>query len=186
MFSPILPFPYFPPIQSKYSLRNAYIASSTTKVFTWRLPSTVFLTRYSSTLLTHQYKTESHPSRKQTPHLPDQRSSQQTHGFCPRDCPRSRWVRPLPHRIVPSFLSRQEPKKMSAGLTERASWIYRLAPYERRVIELLRNSKDKRARKLAKKRVCCFPLPYLTHRLSIPKTTVNVLNYYCGKTSLEI
>jgi Ribosomal protein L36e len=28
-----------------------------------------------------------------------------------------------------------------------------LAPYERRVIELLRNSKDKRARKLAKKRV---------------------------------
>ena len=33
----------------------------------------------------------------------------------------------------------------------------RLAPYERRVIELLRNSKDKRARKLAKKRVC-FPI----------------------------
>ena len=31
--------------------------------------------------------------------------------------------------------------------------IHRLAPYERRVIELLRNSKDKRARKLAKKRV---------------------------------
>ena len=33
--------------------------------------------------------------------------------------------------------------------------IYRssLAPYERRVIELLRNSRDKRARKLAKKRV---------------------------------
>ena len=30
----------------------------------------------------------------------------------------------------------------------------RLAPYERRVIELLRNSKDKRARKLAKNRVC--------------------------------
>lgn len=28
-----------------------------------------------------------------------------------------------------------------------------LAPYERRVIELLRNSRDKRARKLAKKRV---------------------------------
>jgi len=33
-----------------------------------------------------------------------------------------------------------------------------LAPYERRVIELLRNSKDKRARKLAKKRVH-FPFP---------------------------
>jgi len=28
-----------------------------------------------------------------------------------------------------------------------------LAPYERRVVELLRNSKDKRARKFAKKRV---------------------------------
>lgn len=33
-----------------------------------------------------------------------------------------------------------------------------MAPYERRVIELLRNSKDKRARKLAKKRVR-FPPP---------------------------
>lgn len=34
--------------------------------------------------------------------------------------------------------------------------ICRLAPYERRVIELLRNSKDKRARKLAKKRLGTF------------------------------
>ncbi len=33
---------------------------------------------------------------------------------------------------------------------------FRLAPYERRVIELLRNSKDKRARKLAKKRLGTF------------------------------
>ncbi|KAF4555335.1 60S ribosomal protein L36 [Elsinoe fawcettii] len=31
-----------------------------------------------------------------------------------------------------------------------------LAPYERRIIELLRNSKDKRARKLAKKRLGTF------------------------------
>ncbi|RYP27756.1 hypothetical protein DL767_007531 [Monosporascus sp. MG133] len=31
-----------------------------------------------------------------------------------------------------------------------------LAPYERRVIELLRNSRDKRARKLAKKRLGTF------------------------------
>lgn len=35
-----------------------------------------------------------------------------------------------------------------------------LAPYEKRVIELLRNSKDKRARKLAKKRVSPSFLPY--------------------------
>jgi hypothetical protein len=35
-----------------------------------------------------------------------------------------------------------------------------LAPYERRVIELLRNSKDKRARKLAKKRVSPGLFPY--------------------------
>ncbi|KAJ8608373.1 hypothetical protein MRB53_039713 [Persea americana] len=33
---------------------------------------------------------------------------------------------------------------------------YSLAPYERRVIELLRNSQDKRARKLAKKRLGTF------------------------------
>ncbi|KAJ8108114.1 hypothetical protein OPT61_g8392 [Boeremia exigua] len=31
-----------------------------------------------------------------------------------------------------------------------------LAPYEKRVIELLRNSKDKRARRLAKKRLGTF------------------------------
>ncbi|KAH6652167.1 60S ribosomal protein L36-like protein [Truncatella angustata] len=31
-----------------------------------------------------------------------------------------------------------------------------LAPYERRVVELLRNSRDKRARKLAKKRLGTF------------------------------
>jgi len=31
--------------------------------------------------------------------------------------------------------------------------VYSLAPYEKRIIELLRNSKDKRARRLAKKRV---------------------------------
>jgi large subunit ribosomal protein L36e len=34
--------------------------------------------------------------------------------------------------------------------------MHSLAPYERRVIELLRNSKDKRARKLAKKRLGTF------------------------------
>lgn len=41
-----------------------------------------------------------------------------------------------------------------------------LAPYERRVIELLRNSKDKRARKLAKKRVCRTQTPQSPHDIS--------------------
>lgn len=34
--------------------------------------------------------------------------------------------------------------------------LHSLAPYERRIIELLRNSKDKRARKLAKKKLGTF------------------------------
>jgi len=32
-------------------------------------------------------------------------------------------------------------------------YVYRFAPYERRVVELLRNNQDKRARRLAKRRV---------------------------------
>lgn len=36
-----------------------------------------------------------------------------------------------------------------------------LAPYERRVIELIRNSQEKRARKLSKKKVCFLLLEYL-------------------------
>jgi large subunit ribosomal protein L36e len=43
---------------------------------------------------------------------------------------------------------------------------FSLAPYERRVIELLRNSKDKRARKLAKKRV---RLPPKTHTYNLQR-----------------
>jgi hypothetical protein len=39
------------------------------------------------------------------------------------------------------------------GRYQKLTVVCSLAPYERRVIELLRNSKDKRARKLAKKRV---------------------------------
>lgn len=35
---------------------------------------------------------------------------------------------------------------------------FSLAPYERRVVELLRNGKDKRARKLAKKKVRSPPI----------------------------
>lgn len=36
-----------------------------------------------------------------------------------------------------------------------------LAPYERRIIELLRNTQDKRARKLAKKRVRPLPVGWV-------------------------
>jgi len=39
------------------------------------------------------------------------------------------------------------------GQGEVSNCYHSLAPYERRIIELLRNSKDKRARKLAKKKV---------------------------------
>ena len=46
-----------------------------------------------------------------------------------------------------------------------------LAPYERRVIELLRNSRDKRARKLAKKRVLTKPPSPTTTEL-IPEKKV--------------
>lgn len=46
------------------------------------------------------------------------------------------------------YRSLHPPDTTSTALT-----IPSLAPYEKRVIELLRNSKDKRARRLAKKRV---------------------------------
>ncbi|KAL9618402.1 MAG: hypothetical protein Q9160_006910, partial [Pyrenula sp. 1 TL-2023] len=55
---------------------------------------------------------------------------------------------------------RARPSRTKGHLSKRTSFVREivkevagLAPYERRVIELLRNSKDKRARKLAKKRV---------------------------------
>ncbi|ETI26983.1 60S ribosomal protein L36 [Cladophialophora carrionii CBS 160.54] len=47
--------------------------------------------------------------------------------------------------------------KRTAFVREIVKEVAGLAPYERRVIELLRNSKDKRARKLAKKRVRFLP-----------------------------
>eukprot|EP01065_Artemidia_motanka_P017956 TRINITY_DN21344_c0_g1_i1.p2 TRINITY_DN21344_c0_g1~~TRINITY_DN21344_c0_g1_i1.p2 ORF type:complete len:116 (+),score=1.28 TRINITY_DN21344_c0_g1_i1:29-349(+) len=46
--------------------------------------------------------------------------------------------------------------KKTAFVREIVKEVSGLAPYERRVIELLRNSKDKRARKLAKKRLGTF------------------------------
>ncbi|KAI9902944.1 hypothetical protein N3K66_002296 [Trichothecium roseum] len=46
--------------------------------------------------------------------------------------------------------------KRTAFVREVVKEVAGLAPYERRVIELLRNSRDKRARKLAKKRLGTF------------------------------
>ncbi|KAI1000964.1 hypothetical protein K3495_g7237 [Podosphaera aphanis] len=46
--------------------------------------------------------------------------------------------------------------KRTAFVREIVKEVSGLAPYERRVVELLRNSKDKRARKLAKKRLGTF------------------------------
>ncbi|KAL7268521.1 ribosomal protein L36 [Rhizina undulata] len=46
--------------------------------------------------------------------------------------------------------------KRTAFVREIVKEVAGLAPYEKRVIELLRNSKDKRARKLAKKRLGTF------------------------------
>ncbi|OQO13076.1 60S ribosomal protein L36 [Cryoendolithus antarcticus] len=46
--------------------------------------------------------------------------------------------------------------KRTAFVREVVKEVSGLAPYERRVIELLRNSKDKRARKLAKNRLGTF------------------------------
>lgn len=57
-----------------------------------------------------------------------------------------------------------------------------LAPYERRVIELLRNSKDKRARKLAKKRVRLL-LPPLFHTPAAPLPTLLTTTSFGAKKS---
>ncbi|KAL1919161.1 60S ribosomal protein eL36 [Calcarisporiella thermophila] len=52
------------------------------------------------------------------------------------------------------------PSRKKGALTKRVSFVRNIvrevcgfSPYERRVLELLKNSKDKRARKLAKKRL---------------------------------
>merc|ERR1712059_142871 len=46
--------------------------------------------------------------------------------------------------------------KRTAFVREITKEVAGLAPYEKRIIELLRNSKDKRARRLAKKRLGTF------------------------------
>ncbi|KAF2666006.1 60S ribosomal protein L36 [Microthyrium microscopicum] len=66
------------------------------------------------------------------------------------------------HKVTPyqpkTKISRSKGRisKRTAFTREIVREVCGLAPYERRVIELLRNSKDKRARKLAKKRLGSF------------------------------
>ncbi|KAK1639157.1 60S ribosomal protein L36, partial [Colletotrichum phormii] len=61
-------------------------------------------------------------------------------------------------RVVKPRVSRTKGhlSKRTAFVRDVVKEVSGLAPYERRVIELLRNSKDKRARKLAKKRLGTF------------------------------
>jgi len=61
-------------------------------------------------------------------------------------------------RVLPKRVSRTKGhlSKRTSFVREIVKEVAGLAPYERRVIELLRNSKDKRARKLAKKRLGTF------------------------------
>ncbi|KAL9112479.1 MAG: hypothetical protein Q9227_003321 [Pyrenula ochraceoflavens] len=66
------------------------------------------------------------------------------------------------YKTTPTTLP-QRPSRTKGHLSKRTAFVREivkevagLAPYERRVIELLRNSKDKRARKLAKKRLGTF------------------------------
>jgi len=61
-------------------------------------------------------------------------------------------------RVVKPRVSRTKGhlSKRTAFVREIVKEVSGLAPYERRVVELLKNSKDKRARKLAKKRLGTF------------------------------
>ncbi|TPX07141.1 uncharacterized protein E0L32_010942 [Thyridium curvatum] len=61
-------------------------------------------------------------------------------------------------RVVKPRVSRTKGhlSKRTAFVREIVKEVAGLAPYERRIVELLRNSKDKRARKLAKKRLGTF------------------------------
>ncbi|KAI1840638.1 hypothetical protein JX265_008926 [Neoarthrinium moseri] len=61
-------------------------------------------------------------------------------------------------RVVKPKISRTKGhlSKRTAFVRDVVKEVAGLAPYERRIIELLRNSKDKRARKLAKKRLGTF------------------------------
>ncbi|KAJ3202681.1 60S ribosomal protein L36 [Entophlyctis luteolus] len=65
--------------------------------------------------------------------------------------------------IVTPRVPREKPSNRKGAHSKRASFVRSIvrevagfAPYERRVMELLKNSKDKRARKLAKRRLGTF------------------------------
>jgi len=65
--------------------------------------------------------------------------------------------------VVTTREPRPKPSRKKGQLTHRVKFVRDIirevvgfAPYERRVMELLKNSKDKRARKLAKKRLGTF------------------------------
>ncbi|KAJ3242352.1 hypothetical protein HDU78_001413 [Chytriomyces hyalinus] len=66
-------------------------------------------------------------------------------------------------RAVTPRVTREKPANRIGGTSKRTTFVRSLirevagfAPYERRVMELIKNSKDKRARKLAKRRLGTF------------------------------
>ncbi|KAK4116451.1 ribosomal protein L36e [Canariomyces notabilis] len=66
------------------------------------------------------------------------------------------------HKTTPR-VTKQRPARTKGHLSKRTQFVRSivkevagLAPYERRVIELLRNGKDKRARKFSKKKLGTF------------------------------
>jgi Ribosomal protein L36e len=75
--------------------------------------------------------------------------------------------------------------KRTAFVREIVKEVAGLAPYERRVIELLRNSKDKRARKLAKKRVR-FLCPLLYSQAAIERSSLSSIKVDCWTTNIKI
>ncbi len=64
-----------------------------------------------------------------------------------------------PTTAIPQVVKPSQRKGIQSNKTRFVRSVIRevagFAPYERRVMELIRNSKDKRARKLTKKRVRC-------------------------------
>ena len=82
-------------------------------------------------------------------------------------------------RVVKPRISRSKGQmsKRTAFVRDIVKEVAGLAPYERRVVELLRNSKDKRARKLAKKRVSllCHPDSQPDHPLGVGAAYMTLL-----------